>query len=132
LVSRYLHACDVFADWDVHIGYDQKGFAEWMETLRVLTVSAPDFATSQYLYGLNLAMVSRGAPADAAAGMRRQAQAYLDKAVAADPNSPMANGVRAMIIPVRDWGERERLLRRAVDAAPGFPVTNFWLGAELA
>jgi DNA-binding winged helix-turn-helix (wHTH) protein/TolB-like protein len=132
LVARYLHACDLFADWDVHAGYDPRRNAEWLETERALTSQAPDFAPPHYAVAVAAAISAKGASREAAAASRREAQAHLDRGLALDPQSPMSYAVREMLLPATHWGERERLLRQAVTAAPAFPLTNSWLGGLLA
>lgn len=132
LLSRFLHACDVFADWDVHVGYDAKGAAEFFETLRTLTTRAPRFATAQYLYALNAALGAKGAPSDMSAALRREAQAHLKQAVALEPRSELGPAAQTLLLPATDWSGRERLLREAVARSPSSPMANFWLGAMLA
>ena len=132
LIGRYLHGCDLFADWDVHTGYDPRRNAEWLETERALTVQAPDFAPPHYTVAMAAAIGAKGASREAAAALRREAQTQLDRGLALDPKSPLSYAVREMLLPSSHWGERERLLRQAVAAAPASPLANFWLGAELA
>lgn len=132
LVGRYLHACDLFADWDVHTFYDPRRGMEWVETMRALTVQAPGFAPPHYSLAIRSALGAKGAPPEAAAERRREGQAYLDRATVLDPKSPMSGSVRQMLLPASHWSERERLLRKALAASPAHPPANFWLGELLA
>jgi TolB-like protein len=132
LVSRFLRGCDVFANWDVHIGYDPKGGAEYFETQRALTAQAPKFARAQFGYAIAAAITSRSVTGPPASAMRADAEAHLQKGAAMVRNSPWPDATRSMIVPVRAWAERERLLRRAVAVEPGFGLSDFWLGAVLA
>jgi tetratricopeptide (TPR) repeat protein len=127
LVSRYLRACDVFADWDVHMHYDAKGYAEWLETMRALTVQAPNFAPAQYNYATFAAIAAMVSSPDAAAAMRREAETHLNRAVKLDPKAPDQFAVRNLLVPNTDWGERERLMRAAVAAGPSWSQGLLWL-----
>jgi TolB-like protein len=130
LVNRYLHACDVFGDPDVHLGYDLQGAAEWVDSLTKVTAKAPGFIPAQAALAMTLAVASKGAPADQAAGLRQQAQVHL-RTIGADTSAAYA--VRSALAPNAEWGERERLLRQAVagPAGTGDPVSNMWLGTLL-
>jgi tetratricopeptide (TPR) repeat protein len=128
LVSRYLHACDVFADWDVHQGYDAKGYAVWLETQRALTVQAPSFAPAQYKYATFAAIAAMSSSPDVAAALRREAETHLNRAVVLDPKAPDQFAIRSLFVHETDWAERERLMRAAVTAAPSWPQGNLWLG----
>jgi TolB-like protein len=130
LVNRYLHACDVFADPDVHQGYDLQGAAEWVDSLTKVTTQAPGFIPAQASLAMTLAVASKDAPADQAAGLRQHAEAHL-RTIGAD--TPAAYAVRSALTPYAEWGERERLLRQAAEGPTntGDPVSNTWLGALL-
>ena len=132
LVSRYLHACDVFANWDVHQGYDAKGYAEWLETQRILTVQAPNFAPAQYAYATFAALAAMTSSPDAAAALQRESKVHLNRGMALDPKAPDAFTVRSVLVRQTDWSERERLLRRAASVAPSWPQGNIWLGVMLS
>jgi len=131
LVSRYLRACDVFADWDVHMHYDAKGYAEWLETMRALTVQAPNFAPAQYNYATFAAIAAMVSSPDAAAAMRREAETHLNRAVKLDPKAPDQFAVRNLLVPNTDWAERERLMRAAVAVGPSWSQGLLWLANVL-
>lgn len=132
LVGRYLHACDVFANWDVHQQYDPKGYAEWLETQRTLTVKAPNFAPAQYAYATFAGITAKSSVGETATAMLREAETHLRLGLSLDPKDPNAFAVRSLLVANTDWGERERLLRSAVAAAPSWPQGNLWLSALLA
>jgi class 3 adenylate cyclase/TolB-like protein len=132
LVSRYLRACDVFSDWDVHQGYDAKGYAEWLETQRILTVKAPTFAPAQYHYATFAALAAMTSSSSAAVALRREAGLHLDRGMALDPKAPDSFAVQSVLVHQTDWSERERFLRRAVAVAPSWSLGNLWLGVMLA
>ena len=131
LVGRYLYGCDVFANWDVHMGYDQRGLAEWFEANRTVTTKAPDFAPAQYSFAESLAIAANSAPPEGAHDLRQQSQAHLEQAIARAPDSPDGPATKAALLPNTRWGERERLLRQAVAKAPDWPIGNLWLGTLL-
>jgi adenylate cyclase len=126
LVSRYLRACDVFSDWDVHMHYDAKGYAEWLETQRILTVQAPNFAPAQYNYATFAAIAAMVSSPDAAKAMRQEAENHLSRGIKLDPKAPDQFAVRNLLVPNTDWAERERLMRAAVAAAPSWSQGNLW------
>lgn len=131
LVGRFLRGCDTFADWDVHVGYDQQGFATWLETQRALTVQAPDFAQAQFNYAAAAAIGSKTATPAMAAFLRREAATHLARGAALEPRAPDADAVRAQLVATTDWGMRERFLRRAVALDPSWSQGNMWLGTML-
>jgi TolB-like protein len=131
LLGRYLHACDVFADWDVHQGYDPQRYAEWLETMRALTARAPEFAPAQFTYATAAAISARSVTPEAAAMLRREADIHLKRGLALVPTSPEALAVRSRLAPESHWGERERLLRRSLATAPSWSEGNLWLGVLL-
>jgi TolB-like protein len=132
LLSRYLRACDSFADWDVHTGYDRRGLAEFSETQRLLIAQAPDFVPAQFTYAITAAISAKAASPDAAAGLRREAEKSISRGLALAPKSPMASAARSLLAPQDHWGQREAFLRQAVADGPAHPLANFWLGAFLA
>ncbi len=132
LVGRYLRACDVFSNWDVHQGYDAKGYAEWLETQRTLTVQAPNFAPAQYNYATFAAIAAMSSSPDAAAALHREAEVHLSRGEAIIPRSPDSYAVRSLLVRATDWSERERFLRAAVGAGPSWSQGNIWLGAMLS
>src|SRR5581483_7887204 len=131
LLSRYLHACDIFADWDVHQGYDPQRYAEWIETLRALTQQAPEFAQAQFTYATAAAVSAKSVSAGAAAALRQDAVAHMNLGLALVPSSPDPSEIRAQLAPATHWAERERLLRQGLAAAPSSSQGNLWLGAML-
>src|SRR5262249_25647560 len=126
-----LRACDVFADWDVHMAYDAKGLAEYATAVQAVTSRAPRFAPAQYLARVPAAAAAEGVPGEAGAAPRRGAESHLQQGLAADPKSEMGPALRAQLLRTDDWAGRERELRAAVAAQPGSPVANYWLGAML-
>ncbi len=132
LISRYLNACDVFANWDVHQGYDAKGYAEWLETQRLLTVQAPTFAPAQFNYATFAAIAAMTSSPSAAAALQRESKVHLNRGVALDPKAPDSFAVRSVLVRQTDWSAREDLLREAVAAAPSWAQGNLWLGVMLA
>jgi hypothetical protein len=105
---------------------------EWLETLRTLTALAPDFLPAHSELAVGAAYVSRSAPPEQAAAMRRESEAQARRALALDPNASAAWIGRQLQLPTVRWAEREQLLRKGLTADAKDGDASPWLGLLLA
>jgi len=128
LLTRYLHACDIFAN-----GLNSRQeIYDLFASLREVTAKAPDFtpAHSDFAkFGLYFAAIL---PPEQAAPLREEAKAETQKALALDPGSPDGHLALSWMLPVTDWAGREKLLRQGVAGDPDWPHTNGFLAKRLA
>ncbi len=127
LLSRYLHACDLF----VNTGRSRQDIYELLASLREVAAKAPDFAPAHSDLAKFVFLVP-GLPPDQAAPLRQEADAEAHKALALDPKSPDAYVALSRLLPPTDWAGREKLLRQGVAGDPDWPHTNGFLGLMLA
>ncbi|HEX4272120.1 MAG TPA: TIR domain-containing protein [Rhizomicrobium sp.] len=128
LLSRYLHACDIFVRRD----RSRESVYDLLASLREVAAKAPDFTPAHSDFARMALLFSSGTPADQAAPLRREAEAEAHKALALDPKSPDAHLALASLLPVTDWAGREKLLRQGLTGDPDWPFTNRLLGIMLA
>jgi TolB-like protein len=128
LLSRYLHACDIFVNG---INSRQEIY-ELLASLREVAAKAPDFTPAHSDFAKFALYFSAILPPDEAAPLRREGEKEAHKALALDPKSPDAYLALSWVLPPTDWAERERLLRQGVAADPDWPHTNGFLGKMLA
>ncbi len=128
LLSRYLHACDLF----VNRTDSREDIYELLASLREVAAKAPDFAPAHSDLAKFALFFSPGLPPDQAAPLRQEAEAEAHKALALDPKSPDAYLALSRLLPPTDWAGREKLLRQGVAGDPDWPFTNGFLGLMLA
>jgi TolB-like protein len=127
LLSRYLHACDIF----VNANYTPELVFELLGSLREICAKAPDFVPAHSdlakfaVYFLPLLPPDQGPP------LRKEAESEARKALALDPKTPDAYLALEFLQPITAWAERERLLRLGVATDPAWPHTNGFLGLLL-
>jgi TolB-like protein len=128
LLSRYLHACDLF----VRNSKSRQEISEILASLREVVAKAPGFTPAHSDLAKFAVYLSPGLAPDQAAPLRREAEAEAHKALALDPKSPDAYLALSFLLPRTDWVGREKLLRQGVAADPGWPITNAFLSFMLA
>ena len=128
LLSRYLHACDIFAN---RSGSRQET-ADLLASLRQVTARAPGFTPAHSDLAKFAVYLSPGLPPDQAMAMRQEGEAEARKALALDPKSPDAHLALAFLLPAMNWAGREKLLRQGVAGDPDWPITNAFLSFMLA
>jgi TolB-like protein len=124
LLSRYLHACDLFAN----NSRSRSESSEILASLREVVAKAPNFAPAHSDLAKFALYLSPNLPPDQAAPLRQEGEAEAQKALALDPKSPDAYLALAFLLPRTDWAGREKLLRQGVAGDPGWPHTNGFLG----
>jgi TolB-like protein len=127
LLSRYLHACDIF----VNKLYSTREIYDLLASLRSVAANAPDFAPAHSDLAKFSLYFSAILPPDQAASLRKEGESEAHKALALDPRSPDAHLAMSWVLPVTDWAGREKLLRQGVAGDPGWPHTNGFLGFTL-
>jgi TolB-like protein len=128
LLSRYLHACDIF----VQQTYSPQVIYELLASLRAVAAKAPDF-TPAHSDLAKFALYFAGLlPPEQAAPLRQEGEAEAHKALALDPKSPDGHLALSLALPATDWAGREKQLRLGVADDPGWPHTNGFLGMMLA
>jgi len=127
LLSRYLHACDIFANR----GGSRQETADLLASLREVTAKAPGFAPAHSDLAKFAVYLSPGLPPDQALAMRQEAEVEAHKALALDPKSPDAYLALSFLRPRADWAGQEKLLRQGVASDPGWPITNAFLSFML-
>jgi TolB-like protein len=130
LLVRYLHACDLFAN--SNDAMDPRDTLELLASLREVTSHAPDFAAAHSDLAKFAAYLAPLAPPEQAVSMRQEAADEARRALELEPNSPDAYLAQAMLVPLTQWAERERLLREGVATDPSWPHTNGFLAGLLA
>ena len=128
LLSRYLHACDVF----VNGVYSRQEIYELLASLREVAAKAPNFTPAHSDFAKFALYLSPNLPPDQAAAIREEAEREAHKAIALDPKSPDAYLALSWLLPQTDYAGREKLLRQGVAADPDWPHTNGFLGNLLA
>jgi TolB-like protein/DNA-binding winged helix-turn-helix (wHTH) protein len=128
LLSRYLHACDLF----MYSNRSREDVFDLLGSLREVTAKAPGFPPAHSDLAKFDMYFSPRMPPDQAAPLRREAEAEAHKALAMDPKSPDAYLALASLLPATDWARREKLLRQGVASDPDWPFTNGVLGLTLA
>ena len=128
LLSRYLHACDIFANRDHR---SREEISELLASLREVVAKAPGFAPAHSDLAKFAVYLSPTLPPDQATPLRREAEVEAHKALALDPKSPDAYLTLSLLLPQTNRAGRERLLRQGVAADPGWPITNAFLGMML-
>jgi adenylate cyclase len=133
-LGLYLHACDLFqargSENNPEVIY------ELLSTLRKVIAKAPDFAPARsdlakyeayYVTGY----YASGLPPEQAPQFLREAREQANRALALDPKDADAYVALSMMVPAPGWRERERLLRKALDADPEWPHANGFLANVL-
>jgi TolB-like protein len=128
LLSRYLHACDIF----VRGFYSDRDKYDLLASLREVSAKAPDFVPAHSDLAKFALYFAATLPPGQAAPLRKEGEAEAHKALALDPKSPDAYLALSWLLPVTDWAGREKLLRQGVAADPSWPHTNGFLGFILA
>jgi TolB-like protein len=127
LLSRYLHACDIF----VHQLYSTREIYDLLASLRGVAAKAPDFAPAHSDLAKFSLYFSAILPPEQAASLRKEGEREARKALALEPGSPDAHLALSWVLPVTDWAGREKLLRQGVGGDPNWPHTNGFLGFTL-
>lgn len=128
LLSRYLHACDVFVN-----GLDSRQEVyELLASLREVGAKAPGFTPAHSDFAKFALFMSATLPPEQAAPLRKEGEQEAKKALALDRNSPDAYLALSWVLPVTDWAGREKLLRQGVAHDTNWPHTNGFLGRFLA
>ena len=128
LLSRYLHACDIF----LHGPNTREGVYELLASLREVVAKAPGFAPAHSDLAKFALFLSARMPPDQAAPLRQEAEAEAHKALALDPKSPDGYIALAELLTRTDWVGREKLARKGVASDPAWPISNGYLGTMLA
>ena len=128
LLSRYLHACDLFANGL----YSGQEIYDLLGSLRDVAAKAPDFTPAHSDLAKFALYFSAIFPPEQAGPLRQEGEVEARKALALDPNSPDAHLALSWILPPANWAEREKLLRQGVAGDPNWPHTNGFLGKLLA
>jgi TolB-like protein len=128
LLSRYLHACDIFTNGI----YSYQEIYELLASLREISAKAPDFTPAHSDLAKFALYFSAVLPPEQAASLRQEGEAEAHKALALDPKSPDAYLTLSWLLPPTDWAGREKLLRQGVAGDPEWPHTNGFLGKMLA
>ncbi|HEY1877987.1 MAG TPA: hypothetical protein VGG66_10975, partial [Rhizomicrobium sp.] len=128
LLSRYLHACDIF----VNGVYSSQEIYELFASLREVGTKAPDFTPAHSDFAKFALYMATVLPPEQATSLRKEGEAEARKALALDPKSPDAYLALSWVLPVTDWAGREKLLRQGVAGDPNWPHTNGFLAKFLA
>ncbi|HET7085890.1 MAG TPA: TIR domain-containing protein [Rhizomicrobium sp.] len=128
LLSRYLHACDLFANGL----YSSQEIYDLLGSLRDVAAKAPDFTPAHSDFAKFALYFSALFPPEQAGPLRQEGEAEARKALALDPKSPDAHLALSWVLPPADWTGREKLLRQGVAGDPNWPHTNGFLGKLLA
>jgi TolB-like protein len=128
LLSRYLHACDLFAN-GLNSGQE---IYDLLGSLRDVAAKAPDFTPAHSDLAKFALYFSALFPPEQAGPLRQEGEAEARKALTLDPKSPDGHLALSWILPPTDWTEREQLLRQGVAGDPNWPHTNGFLGKLLA
>ena len=104
LLSRYLHACDLFT----RTNYDERKVYELLGALREVTVGAPDFVPARTDLAKFGAYFSAFVPADQAGPLCQEAEAEAHRALKLDPKAPDGYLALEMLLPPTQWTEREK------------------------
>jgi TolB-like protein len=128
LLSRYLHACDIFVNG---LNSSQEIY-DLLASLREVAAKAPNFTPAHSDFAKFALYFSAILPAEQAAPLRQEGAEEAHKALDLDPKSPDAYLALSWLLPVTDWPGREKLLRQGVAADPSWPHTNGFLGMTLA
>jgi len=128
LLSRYLHACDLF----VNSVRSPQDIYELLASLREVAAKAPDFTPAHSDFAKFALYLSAALPPEQAAPLRKEGEAEAHKALALDPKSPDAYLTLSWLLPPTDYAGREKLLRQGVAGDPDWPHTNGFLGNLLA
>jgi len=128
LLSRYLHACDLFAN-GLYSGQD---VYDLLGSLRDVAAKAPDFTPAHSDFAKFALYLSTVFPSEEAGPLRREAEAEARKALALDPKSPDGHLALSWLLPPADWAEREKMLRQGLAGDLNWPHTNGFLGKLLA
>jgi TolB-like protein len=124
LLSRYLHACDLF----VNSVRSREDIYELLASLREVAAKAPDFTPAHSDFAKFALYLSTALPPDQAEPLRREGESEAHKALALDPKSPDAYLTLSWLLPPTDYAGREKLLRQGVAGNPEWPHTNGFLG----
>jgi adenylate cyclase len=124
LLSRYLHACDLFANNDVSAAANM---FQLFSSLRTVIEGAPNFIPARTDLAKFEAFLAPNMPPETAATQRQDAVKLADEALRLQPNLPDAYLAKEMVMPPTDWAAREAMLRKAVAADPDWPHTNGFL-----
>ncbi len=127
LLSRYLHACDIFVN-----RLNSPGAMYELLALREVNAKAPNFTPAHSDFAKFALYVAGILPPAQAAPLRQEGEAEAHKALALDPKSSDAYLALSWLLPVTDWAGREKLLRQGVAGDPNWPHTNGFLGKMLA
>jgi TolB-like protein len=128
LISRYLHACDIFVNG---LNSSQEIY-ELLDSLREVAAKAPDFTPAHSDFAKFALYFSAVLPPEQAAPLRQEGEAEARKVLTLDPKSPDAYLALSWVLPPTDWAGREKLLRQGVAGDPEWPHTNGFLGKMLA
>ncbi len=128
LLSRYLHACDLFVR---HTDTPQVVY-ELLASLREVSAKAPDFTPAHSDLAKFALYFAGKFPSEQAAPLRQEGEVEARKALALDPKSPDGHLALSWTLPVTDWAGREKQLRLGVAGDPSWPHTNGFLGMMLA
>ena len=128
LLSRYLHACDLFANGLL----SSQEIYDLLGSLRDVAAKAPDFTPAHSDFAKFALYFSALFPPEQAGPLRQEGEAEARKALALDARSPDAHLALSWVLPPSDWIEREKLLRQGVAGDPNWPHTNGFLGKLLA
>jgi TolB-like protein len=128
LLTRYLHACDIFAN-----GLNSRQeIYDLFASLREVTAKAPGFTPAHSDFAKFALYFAAILPPEQAAPLRQEGKAENAKALALDPGSPDGHLALSWMLPVTDWAGREKLLRQGVAGDPDWPHTNGFLAKLLA
>jgi adenylate cyclase len=125
LLTRYLRACDIFANQDVEVS--PNAIFELLSNLRLISAKAPDFTAAHTDLAKFDAYLAPTLPPEQGDPLRAEAAAEAKTALAIDAKAPDAYLAQAMLLPPTAWAEREALLRKGVAADPDWPHTNGFL-----
>jgi TolB-like protein len=128
-LALFFKACELDANIN---SADPQSLFQTLDVLRRVIARAPGFGPAHSLLATTLLGNAGVIPPAEQAPMFAEARNEANRALALDPNDVGADDVLEELLPVTDWGGREALLGRALQAQPDSAISNSWMGGLLA
>jgi TolB-like protein len=128
-LAFFFKACELGATINTA---DPQSLFQTLDLLRRVIARAPGFGPAHSLLATTVMGNAGVIPPAEQAAMFAEARKEANRALALDPQDVAADDALEELQPVTDWGGREALLGRALQAEPDSAISNGWMGALLA
>jgi adenylate cyclase len=128
-LALFFKGCELSVTAD---NFGPQGVYQLLDVLRQVVARAPGFGPAHSMLAIQLVQNARLRPPAEQPAMLAEAKKEANLALARDPHDSAADGALEELLPVTDWGGREALLGRALQAQPDSAISNAWMAGLLA